>query len=69
MSKCPTPIAKSNVTAEQQAIMTIDLNGMLILLKPYVKPTEKLSKLTANANKKSDAAATINHAPSEQKLR
>ncbi|MDJ1630734.1 hypothetical protein QNN00_10445 [Bacillus velezensis] len=42
-----------NITeAEQQAITAIALNGIFIFLKPYVNPTEKLSKLTAKAKSK-----------------
>ena len=46
----PIPIAAINANAEQLAITNIDLNGMRIFLNPYVKPTLKLSRLTANAS-------------------
>ena len=49
-SKCPINMATINVVAEQQAIMMIDFKGIRIFLSPYVNPTLKLSKLTANAN-------------------
>ncbi|GLB58464.1 hypothetical protein NCCP133_05970 [Cytobacillus sp. NCCP-133] len=39
--------------------MLIDLNGINIFLKPYVKPTLKLSRLTAKASIKRENAWAI----------
>jgi len=38
--------------AEQIEMIRIDLKGIFILLRPYVKPTPNPSTLTANAKKK-----------------
>ena len=49
--KCPIVIAGIRIIAEHAAIITIDLIGIFIFLSPYVNPTLKLSRLTANASK------------------
>ncbi|SIB26321.1 Uncharacterised protein [Mycobacteroides abscessus subsp. abscessus] len=60
-------IAVISVIAEQQAMIKIDFKGMLIFLNPYVKPTLKLSRLTANASIRSESVCTMDHAPSSCK--
>ncbi|AMA53433.1 hypothetical protein AN935_14545 [Bacillus inaquosorum] len=50
MRKLPISIDINMTAPEQQAITKIALNGIFIFLNPYVNPTEKLSKLTANAS-------------------
>ena len=52
------------VKAEQQAIMAIDLKGIRIFLSPYVNPTLKLSKLTANANNMMRMHLPMDYTPS-----
>jgi hypothetical protein len=54
VSIVPTNIASRRETAEQHAIILIDFNGICIFLRPYVKPTLKLSRLTAKANRTSE---------------
>ena len=54
VSRLPISMEMSNTIPEQQAIITMALNGILILRRPYVKPTEKLSMLTAIAKNRSE---------------
>ncbi|MNG18526.1 hypothetical protein D3C84_1026010 [compost metagenome] len=51
---------------EQQAIIAIDSTGIRILRSPYVTPTPKPSKLTANDSSSNDAKCANNRCPSPQ---
>ena len=61
----PRPIetASSMEMAEQLAIIRTDLNGITIFRKPYVKPTLKLSRLSAKASKSKEKIASLDRAP------
>jgi hypothetical protein len=59
VSMVPTDMASKSETAEQQAMILMDLSGICIFLRPYVNPTLKLSKLTAKASKISEMYGII----------